>query len=65
MNKSFRNVISTIIFVALAVSVGRAQGCDLFHHNAFEERCVDMVELCPACLQHVDGNYSGIVSFLT
>jgi hypothetical protein len=65
MNKSLRNVFPTIIFVALAVAVDGANGCGSFHNSAFQGHCAVVVELSHTCLQSIDGNYSGLVSFGT
>ena len=63
MNKSLRNAIPGIIFVAWAVALKGAAACSSFHH-AFEAHSGGIVDLSPTCLQPVDGNYSSWVSFL-
>lgn len=62
MNKSSRNVASRFILVALAISVQSTEACSSFY-RALEGHYAGVVDLSPTCLQYVNGNVSGLVSF--
>lgn len=63
MNKYLRDVVPGIILVAWAIVLEGAEACSSFH-NAFEGHYAGVVDLSATCFQSLDGNHSGLVSFL-